>query len=120
MEIPPERTFREMFPIFKKEVDSLISRIHAPDPFNWINELRSLELVTAAARLAHYGLIGFEDLNLLDHDLSTVPGEHLCSLASSVRTTFNIRGIRGCDLVKLINSVKCIELGIFIQNMERR
>ena len=27
LEIPPERTFREMFPIFKKEVDSLIKRI---------------------------------------------------------------------------------------------
>ena len=54
VDIPPEKTSREMFPIFKKEVDSLISRIQAPDPFNWINGL-TLELVTAAARLAHYG-----------------------------------------------------------------
>ena len=27
VEIPPARTFRDMFPIFKKEVDSLIKRI---------------------------------------------------------------------------------------------
>ena len=118
MEIPPERTFREMFPIFRKEADSLISRIHGPDKFSPRNGL-TLNLVRAAARLAHYGQIGFERLFLRHDDLSTVPVEHLCSLASSVRDTFDIMDIRGCDLVKLIDSVNCNKLCIFKQNLDK-
>ena len=118
MEIPPERTFREMFPIFKKEVDSLISRIHAPDPFNWINGL-TLELVTAAARLAHYGQLELDHLSGRFKNLSTVPGEHLCSLVSSVRNTFRIQTIGGCDLIKIIDSIKCYKLGIFNLKLDR-
>ena len=116
MQIPPERRFREMFPIFKKEVDSLISRIHGPG--NMINGL-TLELVRAAARLAHFGQIGFDHLILRHHDLSTIPGEHLCSLASSVRNIFDIMGVKGCDLVKMIDSVKCSELCISKQILDR-
>ena len=66
MEIPPERTSREMFPIFKKEVDSLISHIRESGRY------LSLELSTTAARLAHFGHIEFDHLHLLHHDLSSV------------------------------------------------
>lgn len=119
-EIPPERTSREMFPIFKKEVDSLIIRIHGSMASVYVRITGlNLDLVTAAARLAHYGQIGFERLFLRHHDLSTVPGEHLCSLASSVRDTFDIMNIRGCDLVKIIDSVKCKKLCIFKQNLDK-
>ena len=119
VEISSERTFREMFPIFKKEVDSLISRIHAPDPFNWINELNTLELFTAAARLAHYKQLGLDRLSLRFKNLSTIPGEYLCSLASSVRNTIRIQTIIGCDLVKIIDSLKCNKLIFWNQILDR-
>ena len=119
MEIPPERTFREMFPIFKKEVDSLIKHIRGRCNSNLPDKL-NLENITAAARLAHYGLIGFSYLTLCHVDLSTVPCEHLCSLASSVRTIFEIQTVRGCDLVKIIDSVRrSYKLGISNQNLDR-
>ena len=79
----------------------------------------TLELISAAARLAHYGQIGFDHLFLRLKDLSTVPGEHLCSLASSVRTTFYIQAVRGCDLVKIIDSVRTNKLGILNQNLDK-
>ena len=113
MEIPPERTSREMFPIFKKEVDSLISHIRESGRY------LSLELFLTAARLAHYGQIEFDHLILQDLDLSTVPREHLCSLASSVKDMFDIQGIRGCDLIKIIDSTKCYKLGIFNLKLDR-
>ena len=72
VEIPPERTFREMFPILKKELDSLISRIND----NIMLTGFSLELITGAACLAHYGLIGFKNLHLTNLDLSTVPDQN--------------------------------------------
>ena len=118
VDIPPERTFRAMFPIFKKEVDSLISRIHGPDKFSPTYGL-TLDLVRAAARLAHYGQKGFNHMILQDLDLSTVPGEHLCSLASSVRNMFSIRAVKGCNLIKMIDSVKCNTLALTNQNLDR-
>ena len=122
MDILPERTCKEMCPIFKMEVDSLVNRIVKNSSknryqFNLNNGL-TLELLTAAARLAHYGQLGFDHLNLCHLDLSTVPGEHLCSLASSGRDTFRIQTVRGCDLIKIISSVKCNRLGISNQNLD--
>ena len=52
-------------------------------------------------------------------DLSTVPGEHLCSLASSVTYIFRIQNLRGCDMIKIIDSVKCNKLSIINQNLDR-
>ena len=120
MEIPSDRdrTFREMFPIFKKEVDSLIKHIRGRYSWNLPDGL-TMEQIIAAARLAHYGQIGFKDLTLQFKDLSTIPGEHLCSLASSVREIFDIQTVRGCDLVKIIDSVRSNKLGIFNQNLDR-
>ena len=66
-----------------------------------------------------HGLVGFEELNLQGVDLSTVPDEHLCSLASSVRNMFSIRAVKGCDLIKMIDSVKCNTLALTNQNLDR-
>ena len=113
-------SFRAMFPILKYHLDVHVSRILGPD--NLCLDLdgsddRCLELVTEAARLAHYGYFRCKAL-YLNHDLSKVPGEYLCSLASIVTDTFCISA-QGCDLVKIFDSVKSKELWITNLNLDR-
>ena len=109
-------SFRKMFPILKDHLDVLVSRIHGPDNmcYGYDNEL-----ITAAARLAHYGYFRCETMFLDIHDLSMVPGKHLCSLASSVTDSFSIQSHRGCDLVQIIDSVKSKQLWISNQNLDK-
>ena len=98
-------------------MDSLIKRIRGRYNGNLPDRL-TLELITSAARLAHYGQIGFKDLTLRHVDLSTLPCEHLYSLASSVREIFTIQAVRGCDLIKIIDSVRSNNLGLFNHNLD--
>ena len=79
---------------------------------------------TWAAKLAHQGLLGsVEKLNLChyslwsDRDLTTVPSHHLISLTSSVTETFIIHRVRGCDLVGIMDSLKCEEIHIRNQTL---
>ena len=106
-------SFRKMFPILKYHLDTLISISDIRGPDNLCLDLigsddHCLELITKAARLAHYGQFRCDVLSL-HHDLFKVPGKHLCSLASSVTDTFQIFA-QGCDLVKIFYSVKSKQL----------
>ena len=72
------------------------------------NYYPSLEEITCGAALAHYGLLGALDfIRLGNVDLSTVPTQHLVSLVSSVTRAVTIHNVTGCDLVTLIDSLKC-------------
>ena len=55
----------------------------------------------------------------VDVDLSTVPAQHLASLASCVTSMLRIQNVSGCDLVSLLNSLKCVELCICKQSLGR-
>ena len=66
-----------------------------------------LPVITAAASLAHHGLLGSVDfLALGDVDLTSVPAQHLASLVSSVKENLVIGNVSGCDLVTILDSVK--------------
>ena len=70
-----------------------------------------LAAITYAASLAHHGLLGsVENLSLNNVDLTSVPAEYLTSLASSVTESVGIKNVSGCDLVTILDSVKCIGL----------
>ena len=66
--------------------------------------------ITCAASLAHHGVLGsVQVIRLCDVnvDLASVPAEHLASLASSVTERVYIHNVSGCDLVTILDSVKC-------------
>merc|ERR1712083_797317 len=62
--------------------------------------------ISAAASLAHHGLLGsvFE-LWLRDVDLTSIPAEHLASLASCVTQFFFI--INVSNIISILDNVKC-------------
>ena len=73
--------------------------------------------VAYAADLAHHGLLGcLRELTLVRLDLSSIPTEHLASLASCVRGTFLIVDSKVCDLASILTSVTCDKL--IIDNQE--
>ena len=73
----------------------------------------SLKFITWAAALAHYGLLESLDcIRLGDVDLRSVPAQHLVSLVSRVKWCVTIRNVRGCDLVALLDSLRCHKLNI--------
>lgn len=75
-----------------------------------------LSAITCAASLAHHRLTGsVYHMRLCDVDLTLVPAEHLASLASNVMSYVDIENISGCDLVTIIDSVKCEDLHIYNQ-----
>ena len=58
--------------------------------------------------MAHHRLLGPVDyIRLGDVDLSTVPTHHLAPLVSCATKAVMINNVTGCDLVKLIDSLKC-------------
>ena len=70
--------------------------------------------------LAHHGLLGsLEIFELRGVDLSPFPTQHLASLVSCVTSKLHIENIRGCDLVSLLTSLKCKQLGIWRQSLGR-
>ena len=79
------------------------------------------DFVTAAS-LHHHGiLIGSVDFMKLDEDvdvdLASVPAEHLASLASCVTNDLIINNVSNCDLVSILDSVKCKGLKINRQTL---
>ena len=80
--------------------------------------LPKLPEIICTASLAHHGLLGsVKDMSLDDVDLTSVPAEHLASLASSVTGRVYIENVSGCDLVTILDSVKSRVLDIRSQSL---
>ena len=80
----------------------------------------TLSVITYAASLTHNGpLRSLEDIWLCDEDLTSVPAEHLASLASSVTGSVMIDNVSGCDLVTILEIVTlCGELTLDISPIQ--
>ena len=89
-------------------------------------DLNDPRLIQCAATLAHRDLLGdlssiglgFGDIWTVG-DLSTVPTNHLVSLVSSVTKNVHIKSVTGCDLVAILDSLKCEKLLINKQKLGR-
>ena len=78
-----------------------------------------LSVITYAASLTHNGpLRSLEDIWLCDEDLTSVPAEHLASLASSVTGCVDVRNVYGSGLVTFLDNVKSEQLVIRKQNLD--
>ena len=69
--------------------------------------------------LAHHGLLSsVEQMWLEDVDLTSVPAEHLSSLAACVTwRTYVDMNVDNCDFISLLHNVKCERLGIIGQSL---
>ena len=79
----------------------------------------SLSQITFAASLAyhnHCGLLG--SIHLADVDLSSVPPEHLGSLASTVSTRLGIYNVSGSGLASILGNVRSKVLLIWRQSLD--
>ena len=74
-------------------------------------------VINFAARLAHHRLLENVKSMIMDVDLTSVPAEHLASLASSVTGELHIKNVSGCDLVTILDNVKCNHLYIWSQSL---
>ena len=73
---------------------------------------------TCAASLAYHGLLGsVNKISLHNVNLTSIPEEHLTSIISSVTKEVDIRKVRGCDLVSLLDSVKSQVLRLRSQSL---
>ena len=61
-----------------------------------------------------------DSLTLRDSDLSSVPARHLSSLTSCVTRRLCFRNVNGCDLVRILTSLKCRCLEIQKQSLGRQ
>ena len=78
----------------------------------------SLQDIRCAASLANKGLLGnVEHLTLKDADLSSVPVQNLASLVACVRSSVYIEDVGGCDLLKILESVRSRGLIICRQSL---
>jgi len=78
----------------------------------------NLQDVRCAASLGNKGLLGnVEALKLWDTNLSSVPAKNLASLLGCVRCLVTIGNVRGCDLFKMMESVRCKNLFIEQQSL---
>ena len=78
------------------------------------------QVITCAASLAHHRLLGsVHEMWLGIVDLTSVPAEHLASLASSVTESVTIINVSGCGLVTILDNVKSRELQIYGQSLGR-
>ena len=77
-----------------------------------------LSVITCAASLAHHRLLGsVRWMRLRNDDLTSVPTEHLASLASNVTGGVTIRNVSGCDLVSILDSIRIKGLSISRQRL---
>ena len=96
-------------------IESLSARIRAE--WKKVRIPRLPDIITAA-RLAHHGLLGsVEYLFLRDVDLSSVPPEHLASLAACVTECVEIGNVSNTDLTSILDKSKSKWLRIFNQNL---
>ena len=84
--------------------------------FHWmkikekLSNCDSLSDITVAASLAHHGLLGsISHLSLHDVDLSSIPAEHLASLASCVYQYISLENVIG-NLVSFLDGIKKCQL----------
>ena len=78
----------------------------------------NLPAITCAASLAHRGLLGsVKDMGTRDVDLTSVPAEHLASLASNMTGRVFIENVRGFGLVTILDSVNCERLVLSCQSL---
>ena len=74
--------------------------------------------ISTAASLAHQGLLdSVKDMYLKDEDLASVPAEHLASLAACVTERVIINNVSNCDLISILDNVKCPDLYISNQTL---
>ena len=74
--------------------------------------------ISLAARLAHHGLLGnLLYMRLMNVDLFSVPAEHLASLASCETLFSCIRNVSNCDMISILDNLKCKELYISSQTL---
>ena len=89
------------------------------------NCIIGLPQIICASSLAYRGLLNsfklFTVKVFLEGDLSSVPTEHLCSLVSCMPARMHIylKDVTGCDLISLLDRVKCCELCIQSQTLGR-
>ena len=57
-------------------------------------------------------------IRLGDVDLTSVPAEHLVSLASSAKGGVVIKNVSGCDLVTILDNVKGMWVKTIIQSRQ--
>ena len=83
--------------------------------------VHSLSEIHFAASLAHHGLlVSIHGLRLRDVNLSSVPTQHLASLASCVTWRVDMKDVRGCNLATLFDSLReCKLLWIECQRLGR-
>ena len=101
--------------IIKRNAESLVNRIRA----DWIlNHFTLLPEIISAASLAHHGMLGSVDvMSLLNVNLSSVANNHLTSLASCMMKCVYIHNVSNCDLVSILDSLKCTGLRISCQTL---
>ena len=94
-------------------IESLAQRVKKK-----ISSFPTLPVITCAASLAHHRLLGsVEEMRLCDVDLTSVPAEHLASLASCVTRCVYIWNISGCGLITILDNVKSKVLWIISQSL---
>ena len=81
----------------------------------------SLALLTCGAALTYRGLIKeIQELRLDEVNLSTIPTTHLISLISSVTRILDVdHNVTGCDLVTILDSLQCPEIGLRCNSLGR-
>ena len=85
-------------------IESLAARIRA----KWgYGHSPCVPEITSAASLAHHGLLrSVERMSLWDVDLSSVPAEHLASLANCVTGVVGIGNVSNTDLISFLDRSK--------------
>ena len=67
--------------------------------------------ITTAASLAYQRMMcSLGRMVLQDVDLASIPAENLSSLASCVTKHVSIINVSNCDIIRILDSVKCEEL----------
>ena len=105
-------------PIINGELERLAVRIRA----KWRIDLhipRLPEIITAASLAQHGSLRSVEWMDLVDVDLASVPAEHMASLAACVTKGVVIRNVLNCDLVNILDNIKCQSCRMYDQSLNR-
>ena len=113
-------------PLIQQAASRSVESLHRPPcSFNIIwkslhsPSISNLPVIKQAASLAHHGLLdSVKYLVLGDGDLTSVPAEHLASLASSVTGCVDVRNVYGSGLVTFLDNVKSEQLVIRKQNLD--
>ena len=103
--------------IINGELERLAERIRAKW-VHWANP-RLPEIITAASLAQHGFLRSVEEMRLSNVDLASVPAEHMASLAACVTKGVVIWNVHNCDLVNILENLKCRHCEIFYQSLNR-